>query len=160
LMAAFQRAHGISFVQGQSLTRGRLRRAQQGLYHGRQKQHGDHISYSHLRTKRVWKPNVHWKSFRSELLGHSFQVPVTAKALRCIDKKGGIDNYILFTKESDIDSEIGMELKKYLVAAWEKKNNTKYNRRKILLEARIAALAREQELNRPILAAKGVVAEL
>jgi hypothetical protein len=94
------------------------------------------------------------------LLGHSFQVPVTAKALRCIDKKGGIDNYILFTKESDIDSEIGMELKKYLVAAWEKKNNTKYNRRKILLEARIAALAREQELNRPILAAKGVVAEL
>jgi len=53
-----------------------------------------------------------------------------------------------------------MELKKYLVAAWEKKNNTKYNRRKILLEARISALAREQELNRPILAAKGVVAEL
>lgn len=28
-----------------------------------------------FRTKRVWKPNVHWKTFHSELLGHSFQVP-------------------------------------------------------------------------------------
>jgi ribosomal protein L28 len=26
-------------------------------------------------------------------------VKVTMKALRCIDKKGGIDNYILFTDE-------------------------------------------------------------
>ena len=34
----------------------------------------------------------------ASILDQRFQVRVTTKALRCIDKAGGIDNYLLFTK--------------------------------------------------------------
>jgi len=59
------------------------------------------------------------------------------KALRCIDKQGGIDNYILFTDEKDIDSTLGLELKQILIPAWEKKNDRKYDQRAVLFKDRV-----------------------
>lgn len=40
---------------------------------------------------------------------------MTPSALRNIDKAGGLDNYILYTKEKDLDSEKGLQLKMELL---------------------------------------------
>jgi len=124
----WQRVHGLKTRPAQEFTRKRLRRAQQGLYHGATQQHGHNISYSNKKTNRKWDPNVHWKSFHSVLLGLSFQVRVSTKALKCIDKAGGIDNYILFTKKAKLDSEIGERLRAQLKKKWEKQNGRKFSR--------------------------------
>jgi len=142
-----QRCHGLARIRESLLPRQRLARAQQGLFHGRITQHGDHVSYSMHRTKRTWKPNVFWKTFNSVLLDHSFQVRVTAKALRCIDKAGGIDNYVLFTKEDRMDSKIGEELKHHLVRAWEEKNLRPFNCAQIVFERKKAEFERREAID-------------
>ena len=48
-----------------------------------------------FRTKRKWYPNVFKKRLYSESLNKVVNVKCTAHALRCIDKAGGLDNYML-----------------------------------------------------------------
>lgn len=47
------------------------------------------------RTRRSWKVNAHWKKLYSESLDESVRLHVTTHALRCIDKAGGLDTYLL-----------------------------------------------------------------
>lgn len=47
------------------------------------------------RTKRVWLPNVQTKRLYSDALEQPVQMKVTTYVLRCIDKAGGLDNYLL-----------------------------------------------------------------
>ena len=42
---------------------------------------------------------------------------VTAHALRCMDKAGGLDEYILRTRDQDLKSVFALELKERLKAA-------------------------------------------
>lgn len=112
----------------------------------------DNCFSNDFRTKRFWKPNIQWSSFHSDLLNRSFQVRVSTTALRCIKKAGGVDNYILFTPEREIDSAIGMELKKYLVPLWEAANGQKYNRRRILYEKKLAEAQKLQNARGDLLA--------
>jgi large subunit ribosomal protein L28 len=57
---------------------------------------------------------VHKKKLYSELLDETFHINVTTAALRTIDKMGGLDNYILYTKTEKLDSLFGMGLKERL----------------------------------------------
>ena len=66
------------------------------------------------RTRRIWLPNVQQKSFFSQLLDKTLNIRVTTGALRCIDKAGGLDNYLLYTREANLGSELGVELKTQL----------------------------------------------
>ena len=50
----------------------------------------------------------------SDMLGESYQVNVTAHALRCIRKHGSLDMYLLNTKDHNIKSQFGLELKQRL----------------------------------------------
>ena len=49
------------------------------------------------RTRRSWSPNVQVKWYYSELLNERFRLHVTTHAMRCIDKAGGFDHYLLFS---------------------------------------------------------------
>lgn len=69
------------------------------------------------RTRRVWKPNAHNASLYSEILDRKVRFKVTPSALRNIDKAGGLDNYLLYSKDSDVDSERGARLKMELLNA-------------------------------------------
>eukprot|EP01125_Pyxidicula_operculata_P001911 TRINITY_DN11831_c0_g1_i1.p1 TRINITY_DN11831_c0_g1~~TRINITY_DN11831_c0_g1_i1.p1 ORF type:complete len:161 (-),score=28.44 TRINITY_DN11831_c0_g1_i1:15-497(-) len=129
---------------GNLLARAELKRAQNGLYAKKTMKHGHQVSYSMKKTNRVWRPNIHWKTFHSDLLNQKFQVKVSTKALRWIDKVGGIDNYVLFTKEEDLDSQIGEELRTHLIKAWEKKNNTKFQRSQILHQKKVEQWREEE----------------
>jgi len=66
------------------------------------------------KSRRSWKPNVQRKALYSEILDKSISLNVTTHALRCIDNKGGLDNYLLKTTDKDLASLRGVELKKQL----------------------------------------------
>ena len=40
---------------------------------------------------------------------------VTSNTLRCIDKAGGLDNYVLNTKEKDLNSDVALELRERIL---------------------------------------------
>lgn len=60
------------------------------------------------RTRRTWKPNVQEKRLFSYMLDRHIRVKVTTHALRCIDKAGGIDEYLLKTPYHKMDTEMGL----------------------------------------------------
>ncbi|RVX03314.1 hypothetical protein CK203_019908 [Vitis vinifera] len=59
-------------------------------------------------TRRSWKPNVQEKRLFSYILDRHIRVKVTTHALRCIDKAGGIDEYLLKTPYHKMDTEMGL----------------------------------------------------
>ncbi|KAK2982615.1 hypothetical protein RJ640_014994 [Escallonia rubra] len=60
------------------------------------------------RSRRSWKPNVQEKRLFSYILDRHIRVKVTTHALRCIDKAGGIDEYLLKTPYKKMDTEMGL----------------------------------------------------
>lgn len=62
------------------------------------------------RTRRVWLPNVQWKKIYSDALDKQVRVRVSTYALRCIDKAGGLDNYLLTVREGCVALCIVMKL--------------------------------------------------
>ncbi|KAL0330314.1 UNVERIFIED_CONTAM: 50S ribosomal protein L28 [Sesamum radiatum] len=84
-------------------------RAHRGLYAGRHIQFGNRVSEDGgNKTRRTWKPNVQEKRLFSYILDRHIRVKVTTHALRCIDKAGGIDEYLLKTPYHKMDTEMGL----------------------------------------------------
>jgi large subunit ribosomal protein L28 len=76
-------------------------RAHRGLYAGKQIVYGWQLAddkKTPKHTSRQFKPNVQTKRFFSPTLNETLQIRVTTKAIRCIDKAGGIDEYVAKTK--------------------------------------------------------------
>ncbi|KAI9888667.1 MAG: 39S ribosomal protein L24, mitochondrial [Vezdaea aestivalis] len=70
-----------------------------GLYGGKQIQFGNTVSEKNEnKSRRYWKPNVHWKRIWSDSLARWIRTNVTTRALKTIDKAGGLDNYLLSDK--------------------------------------------------------------
>ncbi|KAL3500498.1 hypothetical protein ACH5RR_039591 [Cinchona calisaya] len=84
-------------------------RAHRGLYAGRHIQFGNRVSHDGgNKSRRSWKPNVQDKRLFSYILDRHIKVKVTTHALRCIDKAGGIDEYLLKTPYHKMDTEMGL----------------------------------------------------
>ncbi|XP_010438033.1 PREDICTED: uncharacterized protein LOC104721692 [Camelina sativa] len=84
-------------------------RAKRGLYAGRHIQYGNRISEDGgNKSRRCWKPNVQDKRLFSYIFDRHIKVKVTTHALRCIDKAGGIDEYLLKTPYQKMDTEMGL----------------------------------------------------
>ncbi|GAB9468980.1 Mitochondrial ribosomal protein l28 [Globisporangium polare] len=81
-------------------------RAARGLFAGRDKAFGNNVSFSKRKTRRDWKVNHQWKHLYSEALDEKVGLNVTTHTLRCIDKAGGLDNYLLGVKK---ESELGIK---------------------------------------------------
>jgi large subunit ribosomal protein L28 len=89
-----------------------FRRAARGLYAGKHIQFGNNVPFSKHKTRRIWLPNVHYKRLYSMSLQKFVRLRVTAAALRTIDKHGGLDGYLLKTKDKDLHSDVGLLLKR------------------------------------------------
>ena len=61
---------------------------------------GNNVSHANNKTKRRFLPNLNMVSLASEKLEKSFKLKVSASALRTVDKKGGLDLYLLSADES------------------------------------------------------------
>ncbi|KAJ1966205.1 hypothetical protein GGI12_000227 [Dipsacomyces acuminosporus] len=94
-----------------------------GLFGGSKVQHGNNKPKSLHKTRRIWMPNIQKVNLYSAILDRTFNLRVTTRVLRTIDKKGGLDNYLLLTKDKNIASDAGVEIKQSLqktLAAQEK----------------------------------------
>lgn len=100
-----------------SLVRFASNRSGRGLYAGKDIRFGNSISFSHRKTRRTFKPNVQKKRLWSRTLQCWLRFNVTTHALKCIDKKGGIDEYLLETK--NLNSIAGLNAKHMIQARLE-----------------------------------------
>ncbi|CAM9517431.1 unnamed protein product [Chrysoparadoxa australica] len=92
-------------------------RSQKGLYAGKDVRFGHSISFSDKKHKRKFKPNVITKRLWSESLNRWLRFDMTTKALRMTDKYGGIDNYLLQTDDSHLNSSQGLAAKRAIEEA-------------------------------------------
>ena len=72
---------------------------------------GHNVSHSNIKTKRRFMPNLVNVTLHSEALDQRFSMRVAAKALRTVDKLGGLDNYLAKAKD-DILSAKALKIKK------------------------------------------------
>lgn len=59
---------------------------------------GNNVSHSNARTKRRFLPNLIDVTLQSEALERSFKMRIAAKALRTVDKLGGLDAFLAKAK--------------------------------------------------------------
>jgi large subunit ribosomal protein L28 len=72
---------------------------------------GQNVSHANNRTKRVFRPNLQTVSLASESLGREVTLKVSMQALKTIDRKGGLDVFLLKAKDSVL-SQRALRLKK------------------------------------------------
>lgn len=76
---------------------------------------GNNVSHAKNRTKRVFLPNLQNVSLMSEKLERSFKFRVSTHGLRSVEHNGGLDNWLLKTKDDKLSSralKVKRELKK------------------------------------------------
>ncbi|GAA5811355.1 hypothetical protein MFLAVUS_004788 [Mucor flavus] len=105
----------LSAQPAYALARATFKRAQRGLFGGKHIQFGNNNPFSKKKTRRNWLPNVQNKNLYSESLSAFIEVKVTTAVLRTIDKKGGLDKYLLETTNKNLFSEKAVELKNKII---------------------------------------------
>ena len=76
---------------------------------------GNNVSHAKNRTKRRFFPNLQKISFISEKLGKSVQLKVATSAIRTVEKKGGLDEYLLKTSNAKLPMQ-ALKLKKQILS--------------------------------------------
>ncbi len=73
---------------------------------GRGVQTGNNVSHAHNKTRRRFLPNLQKASLFSEALGKSVRLKVSAYAIRTVERKGGLDAFLLDARDSELTPEI------------------------------------------------------
>ena len=76
---------------------------------------GNNVSHAVNKTKRRFFPNLQNTSFFSEILGKNIKLKVTSKGIKTVEKNGGIDKFLLNSKNSKLNNET-RKLKKILAS--------------------------------------------
>jgi large subunit ribosomal protein L28 len=66
---------------------------------------GNNVSHSNRRTRRTFAPNLQNVTLLSDALGERVRLRVTARALRTVQKVGGIDAFLLGTDDARLPPE-------------------------------------------------------
>ncbi|TVQ34012.1 MAG: 50S ribosomal protein L28 [Geminicoccaceae bacterium] len=77
---------------------------------------GNNVSHANNRTRRRYLPNIQSRRFYSERLATSVRLKVAVNTLRTIEKRGGLDGFLLSSKDADLPAEL-RRLKQRLVEA-------------------------------------------
>lgn len=68
------------------------------------------VTYASLQWDSWWEGNrCEWK------MNVEIFLRVTSNTLRCIDKAGGLDNYVLYTKDKDLNSDVALKLRERIL---------------------------------------------
>ena len=76
---------------------------------------GNNVSHAKNRTKRRFLPNLQKISFTSDKLKKSIKLKVAASAIRTVEKKGGLDEYLLKTSNTKLPME-ALKIKKQILS--------------------------------------------
>ena len=82
---------------------------------GKTFQSGNNVSHAKNRTRRRFLPNLQNITFISEKLGRSIQLRVAASAIRTVEKKGGLDDYLLSSSNTKLPPE-ALRIKKQILS--------------------------------------------
>lgn len=67
---------------------------------------GNNVSHAHNKTRRRFLPNLQVTSLLSDTLGETVRTRLSASALRTVEHKGGLDNFLLDAKDADLSLEM------------------------------------------------------
>ena len=69
---------------------------------GKEVQFGHNVSHSMRATNRRFEPNIQKVTLASETLGRSVRLRVATRTLRTVQKKGGLDGFLLGTADAKL----------------------------------------------------------
>lgn len=69
---------------------------------GKGVQAGNNVSHANNRTRRRFLPNLQHASLLSDLLGETIQLRLSTRAIRTIEKRGGLDAFLMSTPNSKL----------------------------------------------------------
>lgn len=75
---------------------------------------GNNVSHSKRRTRRRFEPNLCNVTLASEQLGQRYRLRVTAATLRTVEFKGGLDDFLMKTKNHKL-TEKAKKIKRVLI---------------------------------------------
>ena len=81
---------------------------------------GNNVSHANNHTRRRFLPNLQETSLLSDVLGLTVQMRLSTRAIRTIEKKGGIDAYLLTTPDGRLSVD-AKALKRRLLRAQAKR---------------------------------------
>ena len=77
---------------------------------------GNNVSHAHNKTRRRYLPNLQRVSLLSDALGQTLRLRVTVHAIRTVEKRGGIDAFLLKAKDDTLSLN-ARRLKRRIVKA-------------------------------------------
>ena len=77
---------------------------------------GHNVSHSNRKTKRTFDVNLQNATFHSDALGRAISLRVTTRAIRTVQKVGGLDSYLVGTDDAKLPPE-GLHLKRLVKKA-------------------------------------------
>ncbi len=75
---------------------------------------GNNVSHANNKTRRRFLPNIQSRRFYSEGLATSVRLKVAVNTLRTIEKRGGLDGFLLSSKDAELPADL-RKLKQRLV---------------------------------------------
>ncbi|MEM7023824.1 MAG: 50S ribosomal protein L28 [Pseudomonadota bacterium] len=73
---------------------------------GKGVQAGNNVSHANNRTRRRFLPNLRAHRLYSETLGESIRLKITSHALRTVERRGGLDGFLLDARDADLDGPL------------------------------------------------------
>jgi large subunit ribosomal protein L28 len=67
---------------------------------------GNNVSHANNKTKRRFLPNLRQQRLYSEALAVSFRLRISNYALRTVEQRGGLDNYLLAERDCNLSGEL------------------------------------------------------
>lgn len=80
--------------------------SRQCMITGKKRMVGNNRSHARNATKRTFEVNVQDTSVYSEILKRKVRIRASARGLRTLDHKGGIDAYLMSTAKTKLDPKL------------------------------------------------------
>ena len=77
---------------------------------------GNNVSHAKNRTRRRFLPNLNELTLHSDTLGRAFKLKISAAALRTVDHRGGLDAFLVKSKDMEL-SDTALKIKKDIAKA-------------------------------------------
>ncbi len=72
---------------------------------GKKVQYGHNVSHSKRATNRRFEPNIQKVRLHSEALGQQIPLNIAVRTLRTVQKKGGLDGFLLGTDDAQLQPQ-------------------------------------------------------
>jgi large subunit ribosomal protein L28 len=77
---------------------------------------GQNVSHSNRKSKRRFEPNLQHAHLHSDALGRTVRIRVSTRALRTVQKRGGLDAYLISSDDAKLPPE-ALSLKRQVLRA-------------------------------------------